>query len=127
MLDSLITLSTVDIFNALKNTKTGKACGVDGLAAEHFIYVNKIIHVYLSLLFNCFISHGYLPRNFMKTAIVPIIKKKTGDSSGTNNYRPIALRYLKFVFCKMLEQYLHTHDHRFGFKKQHSTDMCILL
>ena len=25
----------------------------------------------------------------------------------------------------MLEQYLHTHDDQFGFKKQHSTDMCI--
>ena len=25
----------------------------------------------------------------------------------------------------MLKQYLHTHDHQFGFKKQHSTDMCI--
>ena len=25
----------------------------------------------------------------------------------------------------MLEQYLHTHDHQFGFKKQLSTDMCI--
>ena len=78
--DSSIAFSPVDIFNALKNTKTGKACGVDGLAAEHFIYANKIIHVYLSLLFNCFISHGYLPRDFMKTAIVPIIKNKTGDS-----------------------------------------------
>ena len=61
--DSSIAFSPVDIFNALKNTKTGKACGVDGLAAEHFIYANKIIHVYLSLLFNCFISHGYLPRD----------------------------------------------------------------
>ena len=57
------------IFNALKNTKTGKACGVDGFAAEHFIYANKIIHIYLSFLYNCFISHGYLPRDFMKTAI----------------------------------------------------------
>ena len=25
----------------------------------------------------------------------------------------------------MLEEYLQTHDHQFGFKKQHSTDMCI--
>ena len=25
-----------------------------------------------------FISHGYLPRDFMKTAIVPIIKNKSG-------------------------------------------------
>ena len=51
----------VDIFNALKNAKTGKACGVDELDAEHFIYADAIIHIHLSLLFNCFILHGYLP------------------------------------------------------------------
>ena len=44
--DSTIAFSSVNIFNALKNTKTGQAFGVDGLAAEHFIYANKIIHVY---------------------------------------------------------------------------------
>ena len=66
----------------------GKACGVDGLAAKHFIYADKRIHV---ILFKCFISHGYLPSEFMKTAIIPIIKNKTGDTSDKNNYRPIAL------------------------------------
>ena len=40
-------------------TKTGKACGVDGLAAEHFIHASPNIHVYLSMLFDCFITHGY--------------------------------------------------------------------
>ena len=35
--------------------------------------------------------HGYLPAEFMKTAIVSIIKCKTGNSSDMNNYRPIAL------------------------------------
>ena len=43
------------------------------------------------MLFNCFISHGYLPRDFMKTVIVPIIKNKSGNSSYKANYRPIAL------------------------------------
>ena len=38
--DSLIVFTPVDIFKALKNTMTGKACGVDGLAVEHFIYAN---------------------------------------------------------------------------------------
>ena len=76
--DSSVIFCPVDIFNALKNAKTGKACGVDGLAAEHFIYADAIIHIHLSLLFNSFISHGYLPRDFMKTAIVPIIKNKSG-------------------------------------------------
>ena len=70
--DSSIVFRPIDIFNALKNAKTGKACGVDGLAAEHFIYADAILHVHLSLLFNCFITHGYLPREFMKTAIVPM-------------------------------------------------------
>ena len=43
------------------------------------------------MLFSAFITHGYLPGRFMKTAIVPIIKNKTGDTSDKNNYRPIAL------------------------------------
>ena len=42
--DSSVIFCPVDIFNALKNAKTGKACGVDGLAAEHFIYADAIIH-----------------------------------------------------------------------------------
>ena len=41
-----------------------------------FIHASPIIHVYLSMLFNCFNTHGYLTEHFMKTAIVPIIKKK---------------------------------------------------
>ena len=65
-----------------------------------------------------FISYGYLPTDFMKTAIVPIIKNKTLDSSGKNNYRPIALvtacsKIFKICFSEMLEQYLHTYDHQF--------------
>ena len=35
----------------------------------------------------------------MKTAIVPIIKSKTDNSSDKNNYRPIALvKFLNFVY-----------------------------
>ena len=105
----------------LKVLRQDKPCGVDGLAAEHFIHASPIIHVYLSMLFNCFITHGYLPEDFMKTAIVPIIKNKTGDSSDKGNYRPIALvtacsKIFEICLLKMLEIYLNTHDHQFGFK-----------
>ena len=51
-----------DIAAGLKATKCGRACDVDGLAAEHCLH-----------------------------AFVPIIKNKAGDSSNINNYRPIAL------------------------------------
>ena len=65
--NSATVFTPVDIFNALKITKSGIGCGVDGLAAEHFIYAGPIIHVYLSLLFNCFMIDAYLPEDFMKT------------------------------------------------------------
>ena len=111
--DSSIIFCPVDIFNALKNAKTDKACGVDGLAAEHFIYADAIIQIHLSLLFNSFILHGYLPRDFRKTAIVPIIKNKAGNSSDKANYRPIALvtacsKIFESCLLIMLEKYLHT-------------------
>ena len=67
-------LCLTDILNAPKNAETEKACGVDGLAAEHFIYEDAIIHVHLSISLNCFIFHGYLPREFIKTAIVAIFR-----------------------------------------------------
>ena len=83
-------------------------CGVDGLAAEHFIYARSISHVFLSLLFNSFIVHGYLPSEFMKTSLVPIIKSKTCDSSDNNNYRPIALVTAASKLFEILEIYLVT-------------------
>ena len=54
----------IDIFNALKNAKTGKACEVDGLAAEHFIYADAIInvhvHIYLYYLIVLFPMANYI-------------------------------------------------------------------
>ena len=41
-------------------------CGVDDISAEHFVYA--------------FLSHGYLPDNIMKNAMVSIIKNNSGDS-----------------------------------------------
>ena len=125
-----IMFSTADINVALHSLKSGKSCGVDGLAVEHFMFAHRITHVFLSLLFNTFNLHGYLPADFMKTAMVPIIKNKTGDTSDKNNYRPIALvtaasKLFEICILEILETYLLTHDYQFGFKAKHSTDMCI--
>ena len=64
---------TSDINVTLHFLKSAKLCVilVDGLAAEHLLQniTHHIIHVFLSLLFNTFILHGYLPTDFTKTAI----------------------------------------------------------
>ena len=51
----------------------------------------------------------------MKTAIVTIIKNKTGYTSDKNNYRPIALvtaasKIFELCLSIILEDYLVTHD-----------------
>ena len=51
-----IEIRPLNIVNALKSVNKGKACGVDGLAAENFIYADEYTHVILSILFNCFCS-----------------------------------------------------------------------
>ena len=71
-----ITITPFNILDALQNIKCGKSSGIDGISAEHFLFAHSHIHVLISLLFFAFVMHGYLPSMFMKTAIVPIIKKQ---------------------------------------------------
>ena len=118
---SKITFTPIDISNAFKSSKLGKACGLDGVSAEHFLYAHNVLHVLLSLLFKYFITHGYLLPDFMKTAQVSIIKNKTWDTNDKNNYRPITLmtaasKIFEICILELLEMYLITHDHQFGFK-----------
>ena len=75
-----ITITPFNILDALKNIKCGKSRGINGISAEHFVFADSRIHVLLSILFSAFVMqqlmYGYLPSMFMKTAIVPIIKKQ---------------------------------------------------
>ena len=100
------------------------------LIRKLFIPSCSRIHVLLSLLFPAFITHGYLPGMFMRTAIVSIIKNKTRDTRDKNNYSIIALvtaatKIFELCLSVILENYLFTHDQQFGFKSKHSTDFCI--
>ena len=84
----------------------------------------------LSLCFSVCLSHGYLPPAMIKTTIVPIVKNKCGNISESNNYRPIALatiisKLFESVLLVKCEDYLSTCSNQFGFKKGHSTDLCI--
>ena len=108
--ESSITITPFNIIDALKSIKCGKSSGVDGISAEHFVFAHSRIHVLLSLLFSAFITHGYLPNMFMKPAIVPIIRNKTGHTSDKTNYRPIALvtaasKFFEFCLSIILEDY----------------------
>ena len=47
--------------------------------------------VHMCVLFNCFLQAQYLPRTFMDSVIIPVVKSKSGDLADVNNYRAIAI------------------------------------
>jgi hypothetical protein len=123
-------ITPINVKDAIKGLKKGKAVGRDALAGEHFIYCSSRVYVLLSMLFSCSIFHGYLPSEMLDTIIVPIIKDKKGDITDKDNYRPVALtcimsKVFEIVLLNVYEEYLATSPNLFGFKRGLSTDTCI--
>ena len=122
--------SCTEVAEAIKSLDNGKACGSDNIFPEHLKLCGNRVAILLSLCFNAFIIHGFLPDSLMNTVIVPVIKNKSGDVSDTNNYRPIALssivsKVFEIILLSRCEEYIGSSDCQFGFKSGHSTDLCI--
>ena len=116
----------------LKSLKPGKAADLEGLMAEHFIHADESLFVFISILLNAMIIHGHLPDSFMNTIIIPIVKDKRESVTDSDNYRPVAITtvFSKIFEIIILDKYGHlfvTQANQFGFKKGHSTDMCIFV
>lgn len=80
--------------------------------------------------FSGLIAHGILPDSMLSVLLVPVIKDTTCKVSSIGNYRPIALasilsKVLEQILFDRLQEYIITTDNHFGFKKKHSTDVCI--
>lgn len=125
--DNDYVITVADVCCSIVNLKGGKACGPDGIAAEAIKYGGELLAVHLTLLFNMFVSHCYIPQDLIMTTIVPMLKNKAGDATDVNNYRAIALsnsvsKLLESVVLDCFESYDKQGDfYQFGFKRGHST------
>ena len=123
------TFTPGDINRSIASLCSDKACGKDVLFAEHLLHASPQIHVLLSICFNAFIVHVLLPNPLTDTVLVPIVKDNTKNISDKGNYRPIALASVvskvEMSLRVKLESFLHSSDYQFGFKANHSTDLCI--
>ena len=70
------TFTPCDINRSIASLCSNKACGIDVLFAEHLLHASPEIHVLLSICFNAFIVHGFLPNPLKDTVLVPIVKDK---------------------------------------------------
>ena len=87
------------------------------ITSEHLRYGGPHLAVRLCLLFNSMMHHRFVPSEFCKGTILPLLKNKHGDATDINMYRGITLSP---VISKLFEAVLlHFYD-EFGFKKNSS-------
>ena len=76
------------------------------------------------------LTHGYVPHQFQRGTIVPIVKDHQGDLGNMNNYRgitlaPIISKIFEYVLQSLFGSFLTTSSYQFGFKKKSSTSHAI--
>ena len=86
--------------------------------------------IHLHLLFNAIVQHSYVPCDFLKGVVTPIVKDSEGDISSIENYRGITLSHtFSFLFehgiLLKIDSFLQSDDLQFGYKKKHSTNHAI--
>ena len=117
------------IVKYIKRLKSGRAPGLDGITPEHIKYsINSKIPEILCSLFNTCVKYGVLPNQFLKSMLLPIIKKPMLNPSLPNNYRPIMLSSVlsKIIEYAILDNTLHEFgDSQYGFTEGRDTKMAI--
>ena len=119
----------LDIKNAIKHLKCSKNDGETGFTSDHIIHGTEKLFTMLTLLFNCMLCHGYVPKGLQIGNIIPIPKNKRKSLNNSDNYRAIALssifgKVLDWIFLHKFDNIFKTSDLQFGFKAKHSTTQC---
>ena len=78
------------------------------------------------MLFNIMLRHSYVPCQFRRGFMIPLVKDPSGNHSSTGNYRgitisPIISKLLEHVLKIIFMESLSTAEYQFGFKKNSST------
>ena len=89
-----------EVARAIKQLKSGKSVGLDGIHAEHMRHCDVRFNKHLNMLPPSMVRHSYLPNDLTRTIIVPVVKEKLGNVTVNDNYHPIALTT---VISKVLE------------------------
>ena len=93
-------MSSDDITSAIKKHKSGKSDGYDGLSSDYYCNGTPLLSRYISALFNCMITHCYIPYSFCISTIIPILK---GSNKSTSTVKKtVEVLLLAFYFRKYL-------------------------
>ena len=118
-------LSWSEMVDIAVRIKLGKSSS-GSCKPEHIIHGCSELLTHFHLLFNGLIQHGFVPTDFLRGSITPIVKDMQGDTSSSSNYRPITLgclpaKLFEFAIKHKTAHLLETDDLQFGFKRKTST------
>ena len=86
------TIVTVDeVTEATHSSKSGKSPDHHGINSEDLKCGSNHIPIMLSFLFTSILVHGYIPKNFTLSSLVPLIKNESGDLTSKDSCRRIAI------------------------------------
>ena len=128
--NSVITVNMVnDVVEGISQVKHNKKDGYGVVYTDHFINATHKMFVYLSLLFNAMVFHGFSPDGFSIATIQPLIKDKRKSINNSDNYRAIALssplaKVFDWIILNKQSSVFETCDLQFGFKAKSSTSKC---
>ena len=115
-----------NVIDALICMKDGKSADENEISAEHLHNAPLTMLVRLSTMFNMMLKHSYIPHQFRRGFMIPLVKDHSGNHSSTNNYRgitisPIISKLFEHILKLIFFESLATNEHQFGFKKKSST------
>ena len=110
---------------AIKQSKTPKALGPDGISNVHLKQLGPAGIQYLTHIFNLSISTSQLP-SIWKTSIIIPLPKPGKEPSESTSYRPVSLlcpavKCLERLILPTLKEHLDVPDFQHGFRSKHST------
>ena len=121
-------ITTEEVAKGIKNLKTGKAAGPDGIGSEILKSSLPVIINFLTQLCNHIFQFGMFPVEWTKSILVPIFKK--GNPNNTDNYRgvslsPVVSKVYTDILHDRVSDWAETNDiiveEQAGFRKSYST------
>jgi hypothetical protein len=117
------TFTEIEVQEAVRSLKRGKAYGYDGVANEMLIHANstRLISC-ITWMLRTIIEYGVLPDEYNISIVCPIPKAKV-NQNGPADFRPLsisscfAILLEKVIFNGTAEALLDMHPNQFGYRK----------
>jgi hypothetical protein len=117
---SLTLLHVDQIEKSCKSLRVSNCMDCNDLTVRHLLFAHPSVFYWLKKLFNSMLAHGYVPKGFGHSIIVPVIKNKCASVNDVSNYRPISIepvctKLFEQCLSPVMEPYFSFHSNQFGF------------